>query len=155
MFYDWLKVTQQFDTDLPLVSDRAYQNIVVESGELGHVCQPRFQHKGSFSTAINVQISGSRLTMDGNPSKFNRLDNVVGLSTLDQCFSVYNTICDHLGLPRFTKCTKTFYRQGEDGSKAQLMSDGAVIQRLDITSNLSTGGFSKDYLRGLSRNNFV
>ena len=150
MFYDWLKITQDFGFDLPLVSDRAYQNIEVETGLAGKVVQPRFQHHGSFSTSVSIQISGSRLTMEGNPSRFNRLDNVYGLTSLDQCVEVFNAINSQLGLPLFTKCTKRFHRQSEDGTKTSVCSDGAVIQRIDITDNYCTGGYSRDYLRGLS-----
>lgn len=150
MFYDWLKITQEFDFDLPLVSDRAYQNIEVSSGECGQVVQPRFQHQGSYCTSISIQISGSRLTVEGNPSRFNRLDNVYGLRTLDQCVEVFNRITNELGLPPFTKCTKRFQRQSEDGTKVSVCSDGAIIQRVDITDNFCTGGYSRDYLRGLS-----
>lgn len=150
MFYDWVKVFQDFDEKLPLVSDRAYQNLVVETGELGDVVQPRFTHKGSFSSSISIQISGNRITMDGNPSRFNRLDNVVGLSTLEQCMKVFNEILSQLDLPNFTKCTRTYIRQGQDGSRAEVCSDGAIFQRIDVTSNHMTGGFSRDYIRGVS-----
>jgi hypothetical protein len=150
LFYDWVKVFQDFDFELPIVSDRAYQNIVVSTGEYGNVVQPRFQHRGSFSTSISIQISGSRITIDGNPSRINRLDNVVGLSSLDACMSVYNNILSELGLPQMTKCTKHFQRQGDEGSKVEIFSDGATFQRIDVTGNVMTGGHSRDYIRGVS-----
>ena len=150
MFYDWVKCYQDFDFELPLVSDRAYQNIIVESGELGQVVQPRFKHEGSFCSSISIQISGNRITIDGNPSKFNRLDNLLGLSSLDSCMKVYNEILTALGLPNFTKCTEVFYRQGQDGQRVETFSDGVTFQRIDITSNYSTGGHSKDYIKGVS-----
>jgi len=150
MFYDWVKVYQDFDKELPLVSDRAYQNIVVETGETGKIVQPRFSHPGSFSTSVSIQISGDRITMDGNPSRYGRLDNVIGLSSLDACMEVYNGILRQLGLPEFTKCTKLYHRQGEDGKKVETFSDGATFQRIDVTSNVCTGGQSRDYIKGVS-----
>lgn len=149
MYYDWVKVTQEFEHQLPLVSERAYQNINVETSELGAIIQPRFKHKGSYSSVINIQISGNRLTVDGNPSKYNRLDNLVGYSSIDQTMHVYNDILRTLGLPEFTKCKQVYYRQ--QSGQLTAFSDGAYFQRIDVCSNHATGnGNQTDYLRGIS-----
>jgi len=151
-FYDWLKMYQDFDFALPIVSERAYANINVETGDILTISQPTFSHKGSFSSVINIRISGNRITMDGNPSKFNRLDNLFGLTSLDDCVAVYNKILISLGLPPFTKCTRTWQvtEKQKGSAKFVTMTDGAIFQRIDVTSNLATGGFSKDYIKGLA-----
>lgn len=152
-FYDWLSIYQDFDFELPLVSDRAYQNIDVETGEGGAICQPGWQHEGSFCTSIRIQISGNRLTVSGNPSRYGRLDNLFGLQSLDDCVHVYNRILRALGLPEFTKCTRVWQFTDKVGGAAKMrtMSDGAVIKELHVTSNRGVGaGCVDDYLKGVS-----
>jgi len=153
MFYDWVEVYQDFDFELPLVGDRAYQNIDVLTGEGGKLMQPGWQHEGSFCTSIRISISGNRLTVKGNPSRYGRLDNLFGLSTLDQCMDVYNKILRTLGLPEFTKCTQiwNFTDKVSGSSKMQIMTDGAVFKEIHLTTNKGAGsGCSDDYIKGLS-----
>jgi hypothetical protein len=155
MFYDWLYAYQDYDFDLPLISNSGSTRWELgEDGEF-HTTSDLLQHtvkqEGSYSTTINVTVRGRRVIIDGNPSRFNRLDNLFGLTSLDACFAVYNTILASLGLPPFTKCTRVFYRQGEDGSKVSKLSDGAVIKRVDLTANKSVGKGNVDsYLKALS-----
>ncbi len=153
MFYDWVTVHQDFENEVPLVGDRAYQNIDVETGEGGKIVQPAFQHEGSFCTSIRIQISGNRITMSGNPSRYGRIENLFGLTTLDECMAVYNRILRSLGLPEFTKCTQIWhYTDKVNGSaKMQTMTDGAVFEEIHITTNKGAGnGCSDDYIKGLS-----
>jgi len=153
MFYDWIEVYQDFDFELPLVSDRAYQNIDTETGEGGKIVQPSFQHEGSFSTSIRIQISGNRLTVSGNPSRYGRIDNLFGLVSLDDCIIVYNRILSSLGLPTFTKCTKLWQVTDKVNGKAKMrtLTNGAVFKEIHITTNKAAGnGCSDDYLKGLS-----
>lgn len=154
-FYDWLEVYQDFDFPLPLVGPRAYQNINVETMEPGSIAQPSFSIEGSYCTSIQIRISGSRLTVSGNPSRIGRIDNLFGLTSLDDCFSVYNRILRAHGLPDFTRCTRIYHRQGEDGTKAEQVSDGAVIKQVHITTNRAVGqGNEIDYLKGLSTQSY-
>lgn len=151
MFYDWLKVYQDFDYELPLISKRHSIEVDTDTGEFLTTRQPTRKHEGSFSTSINIRISGNRITVDGNPSRINRIENLFGFSTLDQCINCYNDILSSLGLPIFTKCTKTWYASGKDGEKVTSFSDGAVFQEIHITSNKCVGqNCEDDYLRGLS-----
>ncbi|MGK3122486.1 phage/plasmid replication protein [Candidatus Pantoea formicae] len=151
MFYDWLTIEQDFGYQLPILSDVAYQRIHLESGEASALNQPTFQHKGSFCDVVSISIRGSVLKMSGNPSKWGRLDNLFGLASVDACVSVYNQILSDLGLPAFTKCTKTMFSQAKEGEKARLISDGAIIRELHITSNRAVGkGNEDDYISGLS-----
>lgn len=155
MFIDWLTIHQDFAFELPIVSDRAYQLIDTESGEYGKLIQSRFQHEGSFSSFIAVSISGNRITVSGNPSRYNRPDNLFGLTTIDSCVSVFNGILSGLGLPEFTKCTKIFRVKQEAIKITNAFSDGAKITRLDLTSNISTGeGNEQDYIAALSTLNY-
>jgi len=151
MFYDWLTIFQDHNERLPFLSDRAEIVVDVESGETLTERQPAFQHKGSFSTSVSIRISGGRVTVKGNPSRINRIDNLFGFKSIDECVSVYNRILLSLGLPPFTKCTKKYLLTGEDGKKVITASNGATIQELHITTNKQVGeGNVADYLRGLS-----
>ncbi len=151
MFYDWLTIFQDHNESLPFLSDRAEIVVDVESGETLTERQPAFKHKGSFSTSVSIRISGGRVTVKGNPSRINRIDNLFGFQSIDECVSVYNRILLSLGLPPFTKCTKKFLLTGEDGKKVITASDGATVQELHITTNKQVGeGNVSDYLRGLS-----
>lgn len=152
MFYDWLKVTQEHDEDLSYASDIVTQTIDTLTGEVLSSRTPWFQHEGSHSSKVSIQISGRKITIDGNPSRLNRHDNLWGFETLDQCIGVYNQLLAQYGLPPFTKCTRFEVRQGESGAKsAHLWTDGCTIQRVDLTTNISVGpGNQTPYLRGLA-----
>ena len=152
MFFDWLTIEQDFGYQLPLLGDVAYQRLRVDTGEVGALSQPKFKHAGSFCDVVTVSIRGSILRIEGNPSRWGRLDNLFGLPTVDSCVSVFNGICHDLGLPAFTKCTRLDFMQVTDGSQRNgLVSDGALIRELHITSNVSVGqGNQLPYLSGLS-----
>lgn len=151
MFYDWLKIEQEYDFELPLIADRASHHIDVETGEHVATTQPAVTHEGSFSTTIQVQISGNRLRVSGNPSRINRIENLFGFTRLSDCVATYNRILLDLGLPALTPCTKILYRTGEDGTKVQRYSDGAVIQETHVTNNNMVGqGNERHYIKALS-----
>ena len=166
MFIDWLTVHQDYDFRLPLVGDRALIVLDTDTGEELQVKCPTISHEGSYSTNIQIRISGNRLTVSGNPSRIDRLENLFGFTSIDQCIAVYNRILKTYGLPEFTKCTKVFYRNDSstdaitdsamrllklDDSRRVACSDGAVLTEIHITTNRAVGqGSEDDYLRGLS-----
>lgn len=148
MFIDWLTVSQEFDYDLPVVCDVFTVTIDSHTGEHLNTRQPRWKHSGSFSSLIMVSVQGRKVRVEGNPSRFNRLDNLFGYHSVAQCLAVYNTILAEYGLPPFTPCTRVEYRQGP---KAQPWTDGCCIERIDLTTNVGVGeGNVLAYLRGLS-----
>ena len=151
MFFDWLTIYQDFEVDLPYLSDRCEIIIDVATGKPITERQPAFKHEGSFSTSISIRISGRRVTIKGNPSRINRIDNLFGYSNIDDCVAVYNQIMLSLGLPPFTKCTKTYQIWNDKTVRFDTFSNGAIIQELHITTNKSVGqGNEKDYIRGIS-----
>lgn len=150
MFYDWIKAFQDFPFDLPKVADIVVRRFDSETEELLSESAPAFLAEGSYSTTFRIHVCGRRITVDGNPSRVNRLDNVFGLPTLDECFRVINSILAEYGLPAMTRCTRIDRLQ--DGS---VLADGAVLQRLDCTSNFYVGqGNERAYLRGISSQRF-
>jgi hypothetical protein len=57
--------------------------------------------EGSWSTHLLVRSDGQSVSVSGNPSRWGRLDNVFGLTTLRDCIAVYNRVLLDLGLPEF------------------------------------------------------
>ena len=156
-FCDWLAIFQDHDlggSKLPALGDRVYDVIDTITGDVIATKQPPHKHPGSYCTSIQVTVSGTRVKVSGNPSRYNRIDNLFGFTSLEDCVAVYNQILLSLGLPPFTKCTKTWQLQGEDGSRVITVSDGATIQELHVTSNMSVGkGNERVYLKALSTQN--
>lgn len=171
MFIDWLTVHQDYDFRLPLVGDRALIVLDTDSGEELQVKCPTISHEGSYSTNLQIRISGNRLTVSGNPSRIDRLENLFGFTSIDQCIAVYNRILKTYGLPQLTKCTRVWHLEekvspgstsdrlansamrvlGLEKTRRVACSDGAVITEIHITTNRAVGqGCEDDYLRGIS-----
>lgn len=150
MFYDWIKAYQDYPYDLPKVGDVICRRFDAETEALLSTSVPAFFAEGSYCTTFRIHVCGRRITVDGNASRLNRLDNVFGIETLDGCMRVINAVLVELGLPEMTKCKKL--QQLQDGS---YLADGAVFQRLDLTSNFYVGqGNERAFLRGISSQRF-
>ena len=149
---DGLHMYQEHDTKLPFLGDTRHFTVDVQTGDVVSEGQPSFTYEGSYTTSIKINVSGRRVTISrGNPSKINRLDNLFGYKTVDECVFVYNQILLSLKLPPFTKCTKVWQLTGEDGKRVRTFSNGAVITEIHTTTNKSVGkGNEHDYLRGIS-----
>jgi len=106
---------------------------------------------GSYSTSLRVRCDGRRVSIEGNPSRWQRIDNLFGFSSIDECIQVYNIELQKLGLPPFTKATDTFYSYAKKEKENKLITNGAKFRRIDITRNLSVGKDNeRHFLRGLS-----
>lgn len=146
MFIDWLSVSQQHDHDLPVVCDVIHVTVDAHTGERLSERQPWWKHEGSFSSSIKISVQGRKIRVDGNPSRIDRLDNLFGYERVGQCIAVYNRLLAEYGLPGFTPCTRLEPLEG-----GGFWTDGAVIERIDLTTNVSVGqGNVLAYLRGLS-----
>lgn len=151
MFFDWLTIYQDHEQQIPLIGDRAEIVIDTDTGSQLTVKQPTLKHPGSFSTSIQIRISGNRLTVSGNPSRYDRIENLFGLRSVDECVAVYNRILRSLQLPEFTRCTQTIRLSGEEGSRVSTTADGAIITELHVTSNRAVGENNLSaYIRALS-----
>ncbi len=136
---------------LPLVGRHVIERVELETGER---LPPSVNQKileGSFSTKLTIRCDGQRVRVEGNPSRWQRIDNLFGLLTLDECVAVYNHVLSQYGLPPFTKNTQIFHRQRPDGKVAQLIGDGAEITGIDWTVNHKVGkGNEQSFIRGMS-----
>lgn len=157
-FIDWLEIEQDFGIDIPSevlrsIFDFGLIGIHLDTGEIqSGIKTGKYRHKGSHCDEVDIKISGSVIRMGGNPSRWGRLENVFGFETVDSCVYCFNSILSSLKLPIFTRCTEIFYHQSEDGSKVSKFSNGAIIKRLDITTNKAVGkGNERTFLKGLSQ----
>lgn len=149
--YDWLKTEQDFFDPLPVLGDVAFQRIHIDTGEVSGLSQPVYKHQGSFSDTVSIKIRDSVLTMEGNPSRWGKLDNVFGCTSIDECFSVFNQILCSLGLLPFSKGTRFKLRQSPDKSVCGHVWNGAIIKETHINSNHSVGyNNEQSFIKGVS-----
>jgi len=151
-FIDWLKVTQTHSGGgLPLIGDELITTIDLETGERLRESPNMKKLEGSYSSKLSIRCDGFNVTVDGNPSRWQRLDNLFGLRTFDEAIGVYNCILDEHGLPPFTKNTSLEWVQGKDGKRATRAGDGSRFLRVDWTRNLSVGqGNVPAFLRAIA-----
>jgi hypothetical protein len=153
MFFDYLRVKQEYSFQLPRLGNEGLLRFNLTTGEkiAETSANPRQQYKGSHSTVVDILVTGNRLVIDGNPSRINRADNLHGLISLDSCFDVYNEILSQYDLPKLTKCTEAFPTFCPESGKHKMTVNGAVLERLDLTENKSVGQGNVDaFLRALS-----
>ena len=150
-FIDMLDVHQDHDKSLSVFGSELVVRLDLQTGEKLTESPKSSSLEGSYSSKLRVRCNGTRVSVQGNPSRWHRLDNLFGFQSISDCIAVYNHVLLGLGLPPFTLCANYFYRQSEDGTVAKLVSDGAMIDRIDFTRNLSvTPGRELDVLRSLS-----
>lgn len=93
---------------------------------------------GSYDSSLMVTSTGNSIRVSGNPSKFNRLDNVFGYQNIQEAVSlVYNPVLVALGLPPFDLDHRNsdLWRGFFDG----LEWAGARLSRVDLTKNFALG----------------
>lgn len=149
-FFDWLDVYQDHSEDIA-PREGSYFEVDAITGEYRRLRQPPVKQEGSYSTSINILVSGNRVKVSGNPSKYNRIDNLFGYASLDYAIGVFNQVLLTLGYPPFTKGTRLYHKQSPDGMRAIQYSDGACITRMDVTENRAVGeGCLSSYLKAIS-----
>jgi II/X family phage/plasmid replication protein len=135
---------------LPIVGQHKIERMDLETGEK---LPPSVNQKileGSFSTKLTIRSDGQRVRVEGNPSRWQRTDNLFGLATIDECVSVYNHILSQYGLPPFTQSTHVFHRQTLS-DRSELRGNGAEITGIDFTVNHEVGkGKEQSFIRGMS-----
>ena len=150
-FCDWVTVSQQHGPDVPdFVGGRVLKvtglNVARRSEEgvaiLGDAidvdyCTGTFETvRGSWDTSLRVRCVGGRVEVSGNPSHWDRLDNLFGLS-VDDCMAVINQLLQRLGLPVFTPFESLGCSQGR--GSLTWHKRGAEFSRLDVTTNVLAG----------------
>ncbi len=135
IFIDWLSMSQRHYDLLPKING----SVIVKFDEYGLLTYEMLgfkSHLGSFESTINVRSDGDVVSISGNPSKYNKLDNLFGLQSLVDCVSLFNSILSEYDLP-------------------PLEMGKATISRVDITQNYIVGsGNERDHIRYLSSVNY-
>lgn len=150
-FIDKLNMHQDHNEELPVVASQHVLRVDAQTNELLSDSPKSLIHEGSYSSVLTVRCNGTRVSVTGNPSRWNRADNLFGFTSIKDCVEVYNSVLISHGLPSFTPAKQVVYRQTADGKKAELVTDGAVFTHFDITRNLAVGAGSEHaFLRGLS-----
>lgn len=155
-FIDYLSLEQDFGIEIPLSGSpfkTGYKLVHLDTGEESEkIMTNRYKHQGSHCDVVTIQVSGTVLRMFGNPSRWNRVENLIGFEDIDSCVNCFNQILSDLKLPLFTRCTEIFYRQDKDGTKVSKFSNGAIIKRVDITTNKAVGkDCEKQYIQAISQ----
>jgi len=151
-FIDRLFIQQDhLQGGLPLVGRHVIEKIDLETGEKLPTSVNQKIIEGSYSTKLTIRCDGVRVRIEGNPSRWQRMDNLFGLKTLDECVDVFNHILAKHGLPPFTKNTRMYHRQTPKDKKSQLVGNGAEITSIDWTVNHEVGeGNEQSFIRGMS-----
>lgn len=137
IFVDWISISQthflegELVTLLPIVHGGFRTNTNEDAEVLTQFRKSKI-HEGSHSTSIWVCCDGSTVSVSGNVGRLNRTDNVFNLNFDDTMVKV-NELLATYGLPPFS-----FGKIYED-AKGNLQTTGAVITKLDVTCNYTTG----------------
>ncbi len=151
-FIDKLNMHQTHADELPFIGKHGAINFDLLTGETTDalIINGKLPVMASYSTSLRVHCNGSRVFVEGNPSRFGRMENLFGFSTFEQCVSVYNQVLSELGLPPFTTGRFEFL-QGFEDDKSKKMYTGAHIAHVDITKNHIVGDDNcYAFLRALS-----
>jgi II/X family phage/plasmid replication protein len=111
-------------------------------GQIEYSTLKRFEVKGSFDTKSYVRCDGYKVEYAGNPSHFNRSDNVFGYCFSD-CLLIVNQILSMFGLPPFTAGRP--FETNDSKGHSKVIWTGASISRVDITRNYCTGSKENAY----------
>jgi len=135
VFIDQLRVRQEHADCPEWGSIRRYE-FDIETGELVYNAVHGMQLEGSYATSVRVRSDGRSVEVSGNPSKFGRLDNLVGISTMRDCIAIYNALLRNLGLPQFAVLSDV-RTIGEFGGER--FRKGPVISTVHVCRNLICG----------------
>lgn len=134
LFCDWLSIKQtHFGVELPIINNGNIFCVDV-AGEIEWTTSAKFEHVGSYDTKIRIKCDGNTVQLDGNVGRLSRPDNVFGYS-VSQCVDIANKILAGFDIPKFS--SQKF--NPNSGKKC----NGAVITRVDLTQNYSTGSHDK------------
>lgn len=159
VFCDWLSIYQDhFSVGLlggrvPVInSGRVFS--VDQEGVVQWDVPQKVVHRGSHDTSIRIRSDGIRVSLEGNIGRFNRPDNLFGYS-VSECVRLANLLLKEFGLPPFTDAApmpmvRKAVSKGGD-TDAGFKAVGAVLTRIDLTYNWSTGspGNCEQFIRYL------
>jgi len=132
---DWLSVKQEAPAgeDYPVFGESKVYRVSLLDGQVSGEFIKGQRAQGSFDTSIYVSCDQRALHISGNPSRWGRLDNVFGFSSMADCLAVYDGLLESLGLPLLDHLR-------------------CVLTRVDLAQNFDVGqGNQLSYLRALAQ----
>ena len=151
-FIDWVNIHQQHQ-DADLVGKNVCMWIDPNEGTILSEGVGFLSHEGSYSTSVMVRCQNGLVEWRGNPSRWGRPDNVFGYTSLRDCLEkVINPHLAYYNLPPFSIDVAPSFndrRLSREGASPTLVDVGAVLTRVDVCRNMSTG--SPDALRAYLR----
>lgn len=102
IFVDWLTLYQaRRPGTVPVAGSEFRVSHSLETGELLREQVVGFQHAGSFDSSLHVRSDGGTVMVSGNPSAFDRPDNLFGWHSVAASVDRINRELSLLGLPEF------------------------------------------------------
>jgi hypothetical protein len=139
---DWLSIKEN-NVGFPILNDGRSIHLD-KNGAILFESAKRFRHEGSHSSAVIVRVTEEQREISFSPSRFNRLDNVFGV-TFEEALDAVNDVWRQLEQPPMAAPVwrSAALKQGYVGP---------VITRLDATLNVATGNpeEAERYLRALA-----
>lgn len=152
VFCDWLSIYQVHLGGVPVVNS-GHVFSVDQDGVVQWDVPQKLVHRGSHDTSIRIRSDGHRVSLEGNIGRFDRSDNLFGYSVLE-CVRLANRLLAQFGLPPFSDAAPMplVKKVGASGDvDGGFQAVGAVITRIDLTCNWSTGspGNCEQFIRYL------
>lgn len=102
IFVDWMTLYQaRRPGTIPVAGSEFRVSHSLETGELLREQVVGFQHLGSFDSSLHVRSDGGTVLVSGNPSAFDRPDNLFGWHSVPASVDRVNRELSLLGLPEF------------------------------------------------------
>ena len=130
---DWLSASQ-LHPQAPDWGKALVLDLDPETGEETRRYMKGDQRRASWDSSLHIRSYGGRVEVSGNPSKWGRLEAIVGVPTMTDALEVYNRVLAELGLPAFTAGSRVWLQEAQKWAW-----DGARVSRLDLTRNLVLG----------------
>lgn len=145
MFVDWISVSQYHGDDLrrEFVGSLAFKGLhergidATDPTDLVEVAGPR-KWEASYGTSLQIKAHDGWVKVSGNPSRFNRPDNLFGYD-LDECMQIINAELVKLALPPFYPGVEMLPTSKEIDEQKLSKWTGAAFSRLDLTENFECG----------------
>lgn len=144
MFVDWISVSQYHGEGTPeFVGSLAFKGLsargidATDPVDLVEAAGPR-KWEASYGTSLQIKSHAGWVKVSGNPSRFNRPDNLFGFE-LDECMNIINCELAKVGLPSFQPGVEVLSSRDEVERGALPRWTGAAFSRLDLTKNFQAG----------------
>jgi hypothetical protein len=153
---DWLCIKQahiRFEGSLPHVGEWVHSKRNLHSDFVTFERVSGTRHEGSWQSSLRVTCDGVNVTVEGNPSRFGRMDNLFGFTDIREAVEVFQGVLREYGLPEFDFNVKNIDLWAHD-NKRVFRFYGATFHRVDLCSNHISGSMENArqflvYLSGL------